>query len=96
MAPSVKQRKIAILGSRSVGMYHIDHAHDCIHTDHDCAGKSSLTVRYCEGHFVEAYYPTIENTFSKEIQYKGQNFLTEIIDTQGQVTTMFRLARPTD
>lgn len=65
MAPSVKQRKIAILGSRSVG-------------------KSSLTVRYCEGHFVEAYYPTIENTFSREIQYKGQNFLTEIIDTQGQ------------
>ncbi|KAK5073689.1 GTP-binding protein [Lithohypha guttulata] len=65
MAPSVKQRKIAILGSRSVG-------------------KSSLTVRYVEGHFVESYYPTIENTFSQEIQYKGQTFLTEIIDTQGQ------------
>ncbi|KAK5954558.1 GTP-binding protein [Knufia fluminis] len=69
MAPSVKQRKIAILGSRSVG-------------------KSSLTVRYVEGHFVEAYYPTIENTFSHEIQYKGQNFLTEIIDTQGQVSEL--------
>lgn len=65
MAPTVKQRKIAILGSRSVG-------------------KSSLTVRYCEGHFVESYYPTIENTFSKEIVHKGQTFLTEIIDTQGQ------------
>lgn len=65
MAPSVKQRKIAILGSRSVG-------------------KSSLTVRYVEGHFVESYYPTIESTFSREIQFKGQTFLTEIIDTQGQ------------
>ncbi|KIW98483.1 uncharacterized protein Z519_00144 [Cladophialophora bantiana CBS 173.52] len=65
MAPSIKQRKIAILGSRSVG-------------------KSSLTVQYCEGHFVESYYPTIENTFSHEIVYKGQTFLTEIIDTAGQ------------
>lgn len=49
------------------------------------AGKSSLTVRYCEGHFVESYYPTIENTFSNEILYKGQKFATEIIDTAGQV-----------
>jgi Ras family protein len=64
-------------------------------TDHNCAGKSSLTVRYCEGHFVEAYYPTIENTFSREIQYKGQNFLTEIIDTQGQVKGSLRVAMPT-
>jgi Ras family len=49
------------------------------------AGKSSLTVQYCEGHFVESYYPTIENTFSHEILYKGQKFATEIIDTAGQV-----------
>jgi Ras family len=49
------------------------------------AGKSSLTVQYCEGHFVESYYPTIENTFSHEIQYKGQKYATEIIDTAGQV-----------
>ncbi|RMD43124.1 hypothetical protein DV735_g2051, partial [Chaetothyriales sp. CBS 134920] len=65
MAPSVKQRKIAILGSRSVG-------------------KSSLTVQFVEGHFVESYYPTIENTFSREIKYNGQSYLTEIIDTAGQ------------
>ena len=48
-------------------------------------GKSSLTVRYVDGHFVESYYPTIENTFSKVIRYKGQDFATEIIDTAGQV-----------
>lgn len=65
MPPPTKQRKIAIVGSRSVG-------------------KSSLTVQYCEGHFVESYYPTIENTFSHEILYKGQKFATEIIDTAGQ------------
>lgn len=85
MAPSVKQRKIAILGSRSVGSSPFDDSQRIARADSHTAGKSSLTVRYCEGHFVEAYYPTIENTFSHEIQYKGQNFLTEIIDTQGQV-----------
>ncbi|KAL9611313.1 MAG: hypothetical protein Q9167_004037 [Letrouitia subvulpina] len=60
-----KQRKIAIVGSRSVG-------------------KSSLTVQYVEGHFVESYYPTIENTFSRIIKYRGQEFATEIVDTAGQ------------
>lgn len=48
-------------------------------------GKSSLTVQFVDGHFVESYYPTIENTFSKVIRYKNQEFATEIIDTAGQV-----------
>lgn len=39
-----------------------------------------------ENHFVESYYPTIENTFSKVIKYKGSEFATEIIDTAGQVS----------
>ncbi|KAI9700422.1 MAG: GTP-binding protein [Candelina mexicana] len=60
-----KQRKIAIVGSRSVG-------------------KSSLTVQFVDGHFVESYYPTIENTFSSPITHKGQVYATEIIDTAGQ------------
>ncbi|KAK1760733.1 GTP-binding protein rhb1 [Echria macrotheca] len=64
-SPPTKQRKIAIVGSRSVG-------------------KSSLAVRYTDGHFIESYYPTIENTFSKEIRYKGQDYSTEIVDTAGQ------------
>jgi hypothetical protein len=49
------------------------------------AGKSSLTVQFVDGHFVDSYYPTIENTFSKMIRYKNQDFATEIIDTAGQV-----------
>jgi len=65
MAPPPKSRKIAVMGSRSVG-------------------KSSLTVQFVENHFVESYYPTIENTFSKLIRYKGQEYQTEIIDTAGQ------------
>lgn len=87
-----KQRKIAIVGSRSVG------ALSLLATDPFKAqfsftdmfvswlpvGKSSLAVRYVDGHFVESYYPTIENTFSKEIRYKGQDYATEIVDTAGQ------------
>ncbi|RVD88183.1 uncharacterized protein DFL_002378 [Arthrobotrys flagrans] len=63
--PAVKQRKVAIVGSRAVG-------------------KSSLTVQFVENHFVESYYPTIENTFSTVIKYKGQDYSTEIVDTAGQ------------
>ncbi|KAI0840187.1 rheb small monomeric GTPase RhbA [Hypoxylon sp. FL0890] len=65
MPSPAKQRKVAIVGSRSVG-------------------KSSLAVQFVDGHFVESYYPTIENTFSKTIRYKGQDYATEIVDTAGQ------------
>ena len=56
--------------------------------DSACVGKSSLTVQFVDGHFVESYYPTIENTFSKVIKHKGQEFATEIIDTAGQVSCL--------
>lgn len=49
-------------------------------------GKSSLAVQFVDGHFVDSYYPTIENTFTKNIRYKGQDFTTEIVDTAGQVS----------
>ncbi|CAD6580902.1 MAG: GTP-binding protein [Alectoria sarmentosa] len=65
MPTSPKQRKMAVVGSRSVG-------------------KSSLTVQFVDGHFVDSYYPTIENTFSKVIRHCSQDFATEIVDTAGQ------------
>lgn len=43
-------------------------------------------MQYVDGHFVDSYYPTIENTFSKTIRYKSQDFATEIVDTAGQVS----------
>lgn len=49
-------------------------------------GKSSLTVQFVDGHFVDSYYPTIENTFSKVIKHRSQDFATEIVDTAGQVS----------
>lgn len=61
----VKARKIAMVGSRSVG-------------------KLSMTVRFVEDHFVESYYPTIENQFLKTILYKNQEYAIEILDTAGQ------------
>ncbi len=93
MAPALaKQRKIAIVGSRSVGELPCTAPFVllCPQTRQltlFCSlslGKSSLAVRYVDGHFVESYYPTIENTFSKEIRYKGQDYATEIVDTAGQ------------
>jgi len=53
------------------------------YTEH--AGKSSLTVQFVENHFVDSYYPTIENTFTKTLKYKGQEYTLEIIDTAGHV-----------
>lgn len=47
-------------------------------------GKSSLTIQFVENHFVDSYYPTIENTFTKVFKYRGQEFTVEIIDTAGQ------------
>lgn len=44
-----------------------------------------MTVQFVETRFVESYYPTIENTFSRTIKLKGQEYATEIIDTAGQV-----------
>ncbi|RCK64655.1 GTP-binding protein rhb1 [Candida viswanathii] len=61
----VKARKLAVVGSRSVG-------------------KSSMTVRFVEDHFVESYYPTIENQFSKHLKLNNQDYNIEILDTAGQ------------
>jgi len=62
---SLRKRKIAVLGSRSVG-------------------KSSLVIQFIENHFVESYYPTIESTFAKSVNYKGVEYDCDIIDTAGQ------------
>ena len=42
-------------------------------------------IQYIENHFVESYYPTIESTFSKTINFNGVDYDCDIIDTAGQV-----------
>lgn len=49
-------------------------------------GKSSLAVRFVGGHFVESYYPTIENTFSATIKVGNSSYAVEIVDSTGQVS----------
>jgi GTPase SAR1 family protein len=45
-------------------------------------------VQFVEDHFIESYYPTIENTFRKTIKLKGFEYECEILDTAGQVQTI--------
>ncbi|CAI4056652.1 hypothetical protein SKDZ_03G0910 [Saccharomyces kudriavzevii ZP591] len=47
-------------------------------------GKTTLTVRFVESRFVESYYPTIENEFTRIISYKNHDCTLEILDTAGQ------------
>jgi Ras family protein len=49
------------------------------------SGKSSLVIQFTENQFIESYYPTIENSFTKSISYKGVDYDCEIMDTAGQV-----------
>jgi Ras family protein len=79
----LRKRKIAVLGSRSVG--ELFHRHLLLWLTRNIPGKSSLVVQFIENHFVESYYPTIENTFSKSVNYKGVEYECDIIDTAGQV-----------
>jgi len=60
-----RQRKIAIMGYRSVG-------------------KSSLTIQFVQGQFVDSYDPTIENTFTKNVKVRGQDYYLKLVDTAGQ------------
>ena len=46
-------------------------------------GKSALSVRFVQGVFVESYDPTIEDTYLKQIEYKDNSYVLEIIDTAG-------------
>lgn len=47
-------------------------------------GKSSITIQFVENQFVDSYDPTIENTFSKTVKIRGQDYQLDLIDTAGQ------------
>lgn len=84
----LNKRKIAVLGSRSVGLYLLVSLPPCRNalTSFTRTGKSSLVIQYAENHFVENYHPTIENTFAKTIKTRGEEYDCDIIDTAGQVS----------
>ena len=88
-----KSRKVVVLGARNVGPFAPTKKHTLIfffsllsaNISFCFAGKSSLTVLFVDGHFVESYYPTIENTFRKTLRFRNQEFDCQIVDTAGQV-----------
>lgn len=47
-------------------------------------GKSSLSIQFVEGQFVDSYDPTIENTFSKITRVNHQDYGVKLVDTAGQ------------
>ncbi|XP_071541504.1 GTP-binding protein Rheb homolog [Panulirus ornatus] len=47
-------------------------------------GKSSLCIQFVDGQFVDSYDPTIENTFTKKLRIRGQDYGLELVDTAGQ------------
>lgn len=46
-------------------------------------GKSALTVRFTQGHFVSHYDPTIEDSYRKHVEIDGAHYRAEILDTAG-------------
>merc|ERR1711977_134576 len=53
-------------------------------------GKSAITVHFVQGVFVEKYDPTIEDSYRKNVEVDGKQYLLEILDTAGteQFTAM--------
>lgn len=47
-------------------------------------GKSALTVQFIQGHFVDEYDPTIEDSYHKEVQVDNETIALDILDTAGQ------------
>uniref|UniRef100_A0A6B2LKW3 Uncharacterized protein n=1 Tax=Arcella intermedia TaxID=1963864 RepID=A0A6B2LKW3_9EUKA len=53
-------------------------------------GKSSITIQYIQGIFVERYDPTLEDSYIKETHLDNTQYFLEILDTAGteQFTAM--------
>jgi len=47
-------------------------------------GKSALTIRFIQGHFVVDYDPTIEDAYKKQCVIDDEGALLDVLDTAGQ------------
>eukprot|EP01126_Amoeba_proteus_P040284 TRINITY_DN4290_c0_g1_i2.p1 TRINITY_DN4290_c0_g1~~TRINITY_DN4290_c0_g1_i2.p1 ORF type:complete len:195 (-),score=31.30 TRINITY_DN4290_c0_g1_i2:187-771(-) len=47
-------------------------------------GKSALTIQLIQGHFVDEYDPTIEDSYRKQVTIDDETCLLDILDTAGQ------------
>ena len=79
-----KQRKIAVMGFRSVGKSSL--AIQFVQVNHSLRSRPmKVYIRpRDQGQFVDSYDPTIENTFNKTVKFRGQEFEVLVVDTAGQ------------
>eukprot|EP01091_Cochliopodium_minus_P008717 TRINITY_DN201_c0_g1_i2.p1 TRINITY_DN201_c0_g1~~TRINITY_DN201_c0_g1_i2.p1 ORF type:complete len:199 (-),score=60.02 TRINITY_DN201_c0_g1_i2:66-626(-) len=47
-------------------------------------GKTAFTIQFCASHFVEMYDPTIEDSYTRNLELDGNMCRIEILDTAGQ------------
>jgi len=47
-------------------------------------GKSALTIQFIQGHFVDDYDPTIEDSYRKQCVIDDEVALLDVLDTAGQ------------
>lgn len=47
-------------------------------------GKSTLSVQFIQGQFIDEYDPTIEDSYRKDITVDGETVSLDILDTAGQ------------
>ena len=47
-------------------------------------GKSCLTIQLVNGHFIDVYDPTIEDSYRKQVSIDDETCLLDILDTAGQ------------
>lgn len=88
--PEPLKRKIAVMGSRSVGQSVPAHALERPDADQarlTDAGKSSLVARYVDGpaQEIDSYHPTIEQIRQKRAAYANRDWDLDVVDTAGQV-----------
>jgi small GTP-binding protein len=54
-------------------------------------GKSAITLQFVQGRFLAVYDPTIEDSYKKNVNVKGNDITLDILDTAGQDDfTMFQ------
>jgi len=47
-------------------------------------GKSAITIRFIQNHFVLEYDPTIEDSYRKQVRIDDETAVVEVLDTAGQ------------
>uniref|UniRef100_A0A1I7XS26 Small monomeric GTPase n=1 Tax=Heterorhabditis bacteriophora TaxID=37862 RepID=A0A1I7XS26_HETBA len=76
---NIISRKIALMGYPCVGSnLHLTIINVVV------IGKSSLTLRFVQGHFPDAYDTTIEDLHNKPYRWHGREYELWITDTAGQ------------